>query len=61
MEIFQDMEGLVLKLVEIHVEIQDMEIIQDMEAKHHTRHCKNIGRRKQICRGSNELYAYALP
>ena len=28
MENFQDMEGLVFKRVEIHVEIQDMEIFQ---------------------------------
>ena len=31
MKIFQDMESLVLKRVEIHVEIMDMEISQDME------------------------------
>ena len=28
---FQDMEGLVKKRVEIHVEIQDMEIFQDIK------------------------------
>ena len=31
MGIFQDMEGLVLKIVEIYVEIQDMEIFKNME------------------------------
>ena len=31
MEIFQDIEGLVFKRLEIHVEIQDMEKFQDME------------------------------
>ena len=52
------MEGLVLKFVEINVEIQDMKkfqdmeiildmkFIQDMEAKHHTLHHTTIGRIK---------------
>ena len=31
MGIFQDMEGLALKIVEIYVEIQDMEIFKNME------------------------------
>ena len=31
MEIFLDMEGLVLKCVEIHVETQDMENFLDMK------------------------------
>ena len=54
---FQDMEGLVLKRVEIYVEIKDMEIFQtmeiilDIEDKHHTLlHSTTIGRIKQIYR-----------
>ena len=31
MEIFQNMEGLALKRVEIHVEVQNMEIFQDLK------------------------------
>ena len=42
MEIFQDIEGLVFKPVEIYVEIQDMEIILEMEAHHH---CTTISRK----------------
>ena len=37
MEIFLDMEN-----------YQDIEIILDMEAKHHTTHRKKTGRRKQL-------------
>ena len=36
MELFQDMEVLVLNPVEITIEKQDMEIFQDMEAQYHT-------------------------
>ena len=35
---FQDMEGLVQDRVEIPVEIQDMEIFQNLEAKHYTQY-----------------------
>ena len=51
-DIYQDMEGLVIKRVEIHVEIKGMEIFQDMEnfldmeAQHHTLYLTNISRRK---------------
>ena len=38
MENFQEMEGLVLTCVEIPVEIQDMEIFQDLETRHHTQY-----------------------
>ena len=48
MEIFQDMEGLLLKSVKFHVEIQDMEIFQDMEVKHHTPYRTTIGKRKTL-------------
>ena len=59
-EIFQDMEGLVQKLVGIYVKIQDMEIILDMEGKHHTLlHCSTIGIQKQIYCQVYNLYAYA--
>ena len=60
MEIFQDMEGLVLKRAEIYVEIQYMELILGMEVKHHTPYCTNIGRRKQLCNRSYKLYAYGI-
>ena len=49
METFQDTEGLVKKRVEIHVEIQDMVIILNTEAKHYTLlHRTTIVRRNQI-------------
>ena len=36
--------------------ILDMEIILYMEVKHHTVHRTTIGRRKQLCHRSYELY-----
>ena len=69
MEIFQDMEGLVQKRVEIQdMEffqdseiILNMEIILDMEAKHYRPlYRTTTGRRKQIYRQAYNLYAYAL-
>ena len=51
------MEGLVLKSVESHVEIQDMEnhqdmeIVLDMEVKHHTLYYTTMDKIKQLsCR-----------
>ena len=71
--IFQDIEGLSEKLVEINVEIQDMknfqdmetfwdmEIFLDMEAKHHIiLHRTTIGRIKQSYSQLYSLYAYTL-
>ena len=50
-----------IKTCRNYVEIQGMEIILDMEAKHHTIiHRANIGRRKQIYHQEHNLYAYAL-
>ena len=52
MENFQDMEGLVLNLVKIPVEIQDMENFQNMDflgfgsSTSHTIYHKTIGVRK---------------
>ena len=66
MDIFQDMEVLLKKSVEIHVVIQymenfqDMEIILDMEVKHHTLYCTTISRIKQLFHETYKLYACAL-
>ena len=67
MKNFQDMEGLVLKYVEIHVEIQDMEnfkemeIFLDMEDKHYTLlNGITIGSIKQVYCQVYNLHAYAL-
>ena len=54
------------KYVEIHVEIQDkeiilhVEIILNMEAKHHTLYHKIVGRRKQIYCQEYNLYVYSI-
>ena len=55
------MEGLVLKCVEVHVEIQDMEIFLDMEANNYTLlNGITIGSIKQVYCQVYNLYAYAL-
>ena len=37
-EIFQDMEGPIMNLLDTPVENQDVEISQDLEAQHHTKY-----------------------
>ena len=61
MENFQDIDGLLQKRVEIHVEIQDMETFQDRDAKNCTLlHRTTIGGRKQIYHHEYNLYACGL-